>query len=63
MGFKERRREWLHKPTFNGAPASWNTRYFQLRLKGFREEHGEFDEFLTEIKKLIRTGNNAFSKT
>ena len=54
MSLENRTREWIHKPVFNGAPVSWATEYFQRRLKRFRDEHKEFDEFLNELGTLLK---------
>lgn len=57
---KERTREWIHKPVFHGAPISWAREYFQGRLKQFRKEHKQFNDFLIEINRLMKADNNPF---
>lgn len=56
--FKERTREWIHRPVFHGAPISWAKEYFQSRLKQFRKEHNQFDDFLIEINRLMKAEHN-----
>ena len=56
--FKERTREWVHKPVFHGAPISWAREYFRGRLNQFRKEHKQFDNFLIEINKLLKSKND-----
>ena len=54
MELKERTREWIHKPIFHGAPASWPRIYFRGRLKSFRKDHPEFDQFLNGLYVLLK---------
>ena len=56
--FIGRTREWIHRPVFHGAPISWAKEYFQGRLKQFRKEHKQFDDFLVEINELMKAEQN-----
>ena len=57
---EERKREWIHKFTYSGAPILWANVYFNNRLKAFREEHQEFDIFLNELGILIKEENKEY---
>ena len=53
-----RKREWIHKFTYNGAPISWANTFFRSKLMVMRMEHPEFDLFLKEIGELLTKENN-----
>ena len=55
---EDRKREWIHKPVFDGGPLSRLRDYFRNRLKTFREEHEEFDLFLKELHSLLSKETN-----
>ena len=50
----DRTRPFLLAPIYHGAPASGSQKYFQSRLRRYREDHLAFDEYLIGIANEIR---------
>ena len=51
----DRTRPFILEPVYHGAPASWSEKYFQGKLKEYRQHHPEFDEYLINIEKEIES--------
>ena len=49
----DRTRPFLLEPVYRGAPVSWSESYFQGRLRQYRDNHPEFDEYLINIGNEI----------
>lgn len=50
----DRTRPFILEPVYHGAPASWSEKYFQGKLKEYRQNHPEFDEYLIDIEAILR---------
>ena len=50
----DRTRPFLLEPVYHGAPASWSEKYFQGKLKEYRDNNPKFDEYLKEIENVLR---------
>ena len=49
----DRTRPFLLEPVYHGAPVSWTKKYFQGRLRQYRDNHPEFDEYLINVASEI----------
>ena len=54
MPFTDRQREWLPPLVITGLPWFRASSYVNSRLKQFREEHSDFNLYLTELERLIK---------
>lgn len=52
---KDRTRPFLLEPVYHGAPISWAEKFFRERLKQYRANHPEFDEYLTNVSNEIKS--------
>lgn len=51
----DRTRPFILKPVFYCAPVSWAEKYFRGKLREYRDNHLEFDEYLTEVENEIKS--------
>ena len=56
----DRTRPFLLSPIYHGGPLSWMEKYFRGRLKVFREENPDFNEFLKEVEQEINDRKLSF---
>ena len=49
----DRTRPFLLPPIYHGGPLSWMEKYFMGRLKVFRDENTDFNEYLKEVEQSL----------
>lgn len=56
----DRTRPFLLPPIYHGGPLSWIEKYFRGRLKVFRDENPDFNEYLKEVEQEINDRKLSF---
>ena len=58
----DRTRPFLLEPVYHGAPTSCTQKYFNSKLKQYRKDHPEFDEYLINVKNEIKNRELTYCK-